>query len=222
MKSKFSHLLKTIIFSCLSLLLNYSLKAQDLIIKGRISDSLSMQPITGATVTVKNTSRATLSKANGEFSISAVKGDQLQITFVGYTDKTIEVTGNELLLIQIAPAYMQLNEVVVTALGIRKETKKLGYAVQEVKGEDLVKAREHNPVNSLVGKIAGLTVGASAEMLQGPQLLLRGRGISLFVVDGVPINSDTWNINPDDIETFTVLKGATASALYDFAELMVQ
>ncbi|WP_315820159.1 TonB-dependent receptor plug domain-containing protein [Paraflavitalea speifideaquila] len=86
--------------------------------------------------------------------------------------------------------------------------------MQEVKGEDLVKAREPNPINSLVGKVAGLTVGASAEMLAGPQLVLRGQGISLFVVDGVPINSDTWNISPDDIESYTVLKGATASALY--------
>ncbi|HTF28108.1 MAG TPA: TonB-dependent receptor plug domain-containing protein, partial [Flavitalea sp.] len=95
-----------------------------------------------------------------------------------------------------------------------KERKKLGYAVQEVKGEDLIKAREPNPINSLVGKVAGLTVGASAEMLMAPQLILRGRTIGLFVVDGVPINSDTWNISPDDIETYTVLKGATASALY--------
>ncbi|HEY0608219.1 MAG TPA: SusC/RagA family TonB-linked outer membrane protein, partial [Chitinophaga sp.] len=98
--------------------------------------------------------------------------------------------------------------------GIKKEVKRLGYAVQEIKGEDLVKAREPNPINGLTGKVAGLTVGASAEMLGTPQVLLRGSAINLYVVDGVPINSDTWNISPDDIESYTVLKGATASALY--------
>lgn len=114
-----------------------------------------------------------------------------------------------------------VDEVVITALGVKSEKKKIGYAVQEVQGSTLVKSREPNAINSLVGKVAGLTVGPSAEMLSAPQLVLRGsdirRGQSvLFVVDGVPINSDSWNISPDDIESYTVLKGPSAAALYGY------
>ena len=118
------------------------------------------------------------------------------------------------LLIRLKERNSELNEVVVTALGVRKETKKIGYAVQEVKGEDLIKARDANPTTGLTGKVAGLSVGASAELLGTPTLLLRGNQITLFVVDGVPISSDTWNISPDDVETYTVLKGPAAAALY--------
>ena len=102
----------------------------------------------------------------------------------------------------------------VTALGVKKETKRLGYAVQEIKGQDLVKAREPNPINGLVGKVAGLDVAINREMLAAPAVSLRGGNISLYVVDGMPITSDTWNISPDDIESYTVLKGLAATALY--------
>ncbi|RZK33343.1 MAG: SusC/RagA family TonB-linked outer membrane protein, partial [Hymenobacter sp.] len=110
--------------------------------------------------------------------------------------------------------HQELEEVVVTALGIKKEARTIGYTTQEIAGAQLVKAREPNPVNSLTGKIAGLTVAPSAELLGRPQLILRGSSNILFVVDGVPVNSDTWNISADDIETYTVLKGPNAAALY--------
>jgi TonB-dependent SusC/RagA subfamily outer membrane receptor len=212
---QFNHI--TLLSLCIItiLLFNVSLSAQVNIIRGKVADSTSQSPVAGATVFVRNSNIATSTNASGEFSINASSQDELIISSVGYESQTIRVTGNNL-QITLAQTSRQLNEVVVTALGIKKETKRLGYSVQEVKGEDLLKAREPNPINSLVGKVAGLTVGASAEMLQGPQLVLRGRSIGLFVVDGVPINSDTWNISPDDIETFTVLKGSTAAALYGF------
>ena len=104
----------------------------------------------------------------------------------------------------------------MTALGVKKELRTIGYSTQEIKGEDLVKAREPNPLSALTGKVAGLNVGISAEMLARPQILLRGNSNLLFVIDGVPVNSDTWNINPDDIESYTILKGPNASALYGF------
>jgi hypothetical protein len=85
----------------------------------------------------------------------------------------------------------------------------VSYSTQEIKGNELVKAREPNAVNGLVGKIAGLTVGPSAEMPGRPELLLRGSRIDLYVIDGVPINSDTWNLSPDDIESYTVLNQPT-------------
>ncbi|MFX6226206.1 TonB-dependent receptor plug domain-containing protein, partial [Acinetobacter baumannii] len=81
--------------------------------------------------------------------------------------------------------------------------KKIGYAVQEVKGSDVNKVRDANPVNALVGKVAGLSVGASSERLGRPEFVLRGSKDLLFVIDGVPVNSDTWNVSPDDIETYS-------------------
>ena len=109
-----------------------------------------------------------------------------------------------------------LNEVVVTALGIKKDVRTTGSSIQTVDATTLIKAREPNPINSLVGKVAGLTIGPSAELLRRPTIALRGNTDVLFVVDGIPINSDTWNISNDDIDTYTVLKGASASALYGF------
>jgi TonB-linked SusC/RagA family outer membrane protein len=114
-----------------------------------------------------------------------------------------------------------VGEVVVTALGIKKEKKKLGFAVSEIQGASLVKARETNVVDNMVGKVAGLTIGQSAELLGTSQIVLRGsdirRGQSvLFVVDGVPINSDAYNLSPDDIEKVSVLMGPAAAALYGY------
>ena len=115
----------------------------------------------------------------------------------------------------------KVDEVVVTALGIKKDKKKLGFAVQEVNGSDLVKAKEPNVINSLVGRVAGLTIGQSAEILGSPAVVLRGSDINrgqsvLFVIDGIPINSDAYNLAPDDIDKVTVLKGPAAAALYGY------
>ena len=103
---------------------------------------------------------------------------------------------------------------VVTALGIRKDKSKIGYSVQDIKGDEVITARDQNPLTGLTGKIAGLSIGASPELLGTPTVLLRGNQLSLYVVDGVPISSDTWNISPDDVESYTVLKGPSAAALY--------
>ena len=115
----------------------------------------------------------------------------------------------------------KVDEVVVTALGIKKDKKKLGFAVQEFSGSALTKAKEPNVVNSMVGRVAGLTIGQSAEILGAPSIVLRGsdprRGQSvLFVVDGIPVNSDAYNLAPDDIDKVTVLKGPAAAALYGY------
>lgn len=105
-------------------------------------------------------------------------------------------------------------EVVVTALGVKKEVKKLGYDVTEVKGDDVSKVRASNPLEALSGKVAGLNVGASTEMLGKPQIVLRGSKDLLYIIDGVPISSDTWNLNANDIESYSILKGPNAAALY--------
>lgn len=180
---------------------------------GTVSTSDNHAPLVGATVRIKGSQRQTLTDATGHFAITATSKDVLVITSIGYGTLEIPAT-DKLDQIVMNTDARNLNEVVVTALGIRKEVKRIGYAVQEVKGEDLTKARDANPISGLTGKVAGLSVGPSAELLRKPTVLLRGNEISLYVVDGIPISSDTWNISPDDIETYTVLKGPAAAALY--------
>ena len=193
--------------------LPFLLQAQNVEVKGKISDAATGKPIDGATILVKSSNAGTSSNAAGEFSVSAKKGEKLAISIVGFESQTVSASANNMTIFLVADS-KQLNEVVVTALGVKKEAKKIGYSIQEVKGADLLKAREANPVNGLVGKVAGLNVGINAELLASPTVLLRGSPLNFYIVDGIPINSDTWNISPDDIETYTVLKGPTAAALY--------
>ena len=198
---------------------NSILHAQDVqerLISGKVVDP-DGQFIPGVNIVVKGTSVGTITDADGLYSLNVTQENPVLVfSFVGYTTQE-HVIGNESTInITLASEAQNLMEVVVTALGIKKEMRTIGYSTQEVKGQDLLKAREPNPINALTGKIAGLTVGSSAEMLGRPQLVLRGSNNILFVVDGVPVNSDTWNISADDIESYTVLKGANAAALYGF------
>ena len=183
-------------------------------ISGRVSDAETTEALAGATVAVKDANRGTVSDADGIFNMEAKPGEILVVSYVGYATQTIVLGNQPVINVELRVDNM-LQEVTVAALGLNKEKAKVGYAVQDVKGDDLLKAREPNAVNSLAGKVAGLTVGASPELLGAPNLSLRGSN-PIFVVDGVPVNSDTWNISADDIETFTVLKGPAAAALYGF------
>lgn len=183
------------------------------IISGKVTSSEDKTELIGATVKVKNSNKGSTTDASGMYKIEARQGEVLEISYVGFVAQQVTVATSTIIDIELKADNAILSDVVVTALGFKKEKASLGYAIQEVKGENLIKAREQNPVASLTGKVAGLTVGASPELLGAPGVLLRGKS-PLYVVDGVPINSDTWNISPDDIESITVLKGPTASALY--------
>jgi TonB-linked SusC/RagA family outer membrane protein len=189
--------------------------AQDNAITGKVVEQ-NGSGIPGVSVLIKGTSKGTTTDGTGSFKITVSAKAVLVFRYVGFKTQEIAVSSQTNLSVVLAQDTKQLEEVVVTAMGIKKEARSLGYTTQDVKGEDLVKAREPNPINSLTGKIAGLTVNPSAEMLGRPQLVLRGNADLLFVVDGVPINSDTWNISSDDIETYSVLKGPNAAALYGF------
>lgn len=202
----------SLILSMLSLMLPITVFGQDAI-KGKIIDSKGIS-IPGVSVSIKETKLGTTSDLNGNFSLNARTGQTLIFSFLGFKKQELLLKSNADLNIVLQDDSKNLNEVIVTALGIKKEAKKIGYSVQEVKGEDLVKARDQNPITGLTGKIAGLSVGPSAELLRKPTVLLRGNEISLYVVDGIPISSDTWNISPDDIDSYTVLKGPAAAALY--------
>ncbi|HEY9006312.1 MAG TPA: SusC/RagA family TonB-linked outer membrane protein [Ohtaekwangia sp.] len=184
-------------------------------VTGRVTSGEDASPLPGVNILVKGTAIGTITDADGRYSISVPTADAtLVFSFVGYISQEVALAGRTSADIVLASDATQLSEVVVTALGVEKDVAKLGYSQQKVNGSELVKAREPNAMNSLVGKVAGLTVGASSEMLGRPQLVLRGETNLLIVVDGVPVVSDTWNISPDDIESYTVLKGPAAAALY--------
>lgn len=201
------------IYFALTFLL-FAAGAQGQKIAGKVVASGSNDVLPGASISVKGTSKGTVTDANGAFSVDANVGQTLVVSYVGYeTTEFVPATTSNVVIALVESS--QISEVVVAALGVKKEKARLGYAVQDVKGSDIVKAREPNVINALVGKVAGLTVGASPELLGAPSISLRGSN-PIFVVDGVPINSDTWNINADDIETYTVLKGPAAAALYGF------
>lgn len=191
----------------------FLLLAQELI-SGKVISTLDQSPISSVSVLIKGGSKGTMSNVDGVFTIRANKGAILVFSGVGVKTKEVVVVEVASMIVQLEQTQNLMNEITVTALGIKKETKRLGYSVQEIKGADLVKAREPNPINSLVGKVAGLDVNISKELLGAPAVSLRGQNISLYVVDGMPINSDTWNLSPDDIETYTVLKGLAATAIY--------
>jgi TonB-linked SusC/RagA family outer membrane protein len=199
------------------LLLPGLVAAQGRTVRGTITAATDNSPLPGVSVIVKGSTVGTTADGGGNYTINLpAGGETLVYSFIGFASQEVEAGNREVIDIRLAEDVESLSEVVVTALGIPKDKKTLGYAIQEVKGQDLIKAREPNPINALAGKVAGLTVGASPELLRRPQVALRGNTDLLYVVDGVPINSDTWNLSPDDIETYTVLKGPAASALYGF------
>ncbi len=205
------------LFSALAFSSGLYAQAQKFPVKGRVIDSADQAGLLGATVSIKNSNVGTITNENGEFSINCSAGEILEVNYIGYSPSSQTVTaGITSYNFTMHENYKLINDVVITALGVRKEKKLISYASQEVNGADLTKAREPNAINGLTGKVAGLTVGASAELLGNPQVLLRGGAIYLYIVDGVPINSDTWNINADDIESYTVLKGPVASSLYGY------
>ena len=226
------------ILYCLTLLVfQFSALAQNSF-KGKVLDAATGNAVVGANVTVVKSKATTVTDAMGSFTVNANIGDQIIVSSVGFSSKTVTI-GNGALLIQLSAKADVLDEVVVTALGIKREKKKLGYASQELKGENLTVARETNVVSQLAGKIAGVTVvggnsgiGGSARVtIRGERSVDLNKNQPLYVIDGVPISNsivgangrgnmevDFGNgagfVNPDDVESINVLKGPAASALY--------
>ena len=182
-------------------------------ITGTVTDE-NKQPLPGVVVQLKQSTKGTSTDIYGRFIITAGPGQVLVFKFLGFEPQEATVGTSNTMAVMLKGDSKALNEVVVTALGIKKGTRRIGYSVQTVNGEDVTMARDPNPITGLAGKVAGLSVGPSAELLGAPSVRIRGNQISLYVVDGIPINTDTYNISPDDIETYTVLKGPAAAALY--------
>jgi TonB-linked SusC/RagA family outer membrane protein len=213
--------------------------AQTRILTGVVKDSTN-QPLVAATVTIQGTKISTTTAADGSFTISNAPAGSINlvVSYVGYTTQTLPIGSNQTSVdVTLQSSANTISDVVVTALGIKKDERKLGYSVSTVNGNQLTKARETNVALSLSGQVAGLNVhGTSGGPGGTARILLRGMpsmnsgGSPLFVINGVPMDNSNrgsageWggadegdgigNINPDDIETMTVLKGQAASALY--------
>ena len=230
MKTKFRIILT--LFLAFTVQLSF---AQQLTVTGTVSDDSGM-PLIGATVAIAGTSTGTTSDFDGNYSIKANEGDVLSVSYVGYSSQDITVGTSTTVNVTLA-ADNSLEEVVVTALGIKRDEKALGYSVQSIKGEGMTEARESNISNALSGKIAGVqvtgtsgSVGASSRIVLRGNASITGNNEPLYVVDGVPIDNRSFgnagsgggvdlpngaaDINPDDIESVTVLKGPNAAALY--------
>jgi TonB-linked SusC/RagA family outer membrane protein len=190
------------------------------VITGQVQSKTDQSPIIGATIVIKGTKIGTSTGLDGKFFIKAKEGDILVITGIGIAKQEIIVSARDNVIINAVADTRNLNEVVVTATGIKKESKRLGYALQTVDASTLTQAREADPINSLKGNAAGLAININQEIGHPADIIMRGENGSderpMFVVDGVPISSDTYNINADDIESFTILKGPNAAALYGF------
>jgi TonB-linked SusC/RagA family outer membrane protein len=195
----------------------------------------------GVSIQIKGTSKGTITDEKGNFSINANPGDVLVISMVGYESKQVTVGNDKNITVSLAPQDSQLGAVVVTALGIKRSEKTITYATQQVDGLEITKAKDPNLVNTLNGKVAGLTISSSSSGVGGSaKVILRGNksgmnsNQALYVIDGVPMNNNLTNqptsvyggstaydggdpisnLNPEDIESISVLKGASAAALY--------
>ena len=191
------------------------------LVTGQVLTKSDQTPIGGATILIKGSKVGTSTGVDGRFGIRAKEGDILVISGIGIIKQEVVVGSERNIIININTDSKNLNEVVVTATGIKKEAKRLGYALQSIDASALTQAREADPINSLKGQAAGLEININSEIGHPADVIMRGENDPqldrpLFVVDGVPIGSDTYNINADDIESFTVLKGPNAAALYGF------
>ncbi len=223
-------------------------KNKEVLITGVVKDAKGY-PLPGASLRIKGSNIGTAADNSGKFSLKVPENSVLIVSYAGFENKEIAIGSETNFEIVLLEDNKQLNEVVVTALGIKRERRSLGYAVSEVKGEDLTKARENNIANSLVGKVPGLDIsstsggaGAATSVVIRGASSLSQTNQPLYVINGVPMeNKPTGlnninpngnsggqydnapdlgdaigNLNPDDIESISVLKGAAASALYGY------
>ena len=213
--------------------------AQDRQISGIVTSSEDNSPLPGVNIAVRGTNRGTTTGADGSYKISVDKQSTLVFSFVGFQAQTINVVDRTNINVALTTEVGALEEVVVTALGITREKKSLGYASQEVKGDQVNTAKESNFINSLSGKVSGVEIKRNNNLGSSSNIVIRGfksltgNNQALFVVDGVPIdNANTTSvgtaqggggydygnaasdINPDDIESINILKGAASTALY--------
>jgi ferric enterobactin receptor len=233
---KFSVKIITLLFFLLPLLSNGQT------VTGKVVDEKDGKPLEGATVSVKGKTAATKTDTKGEFSIAAVKGDVLLVTSINFENKQSRVKDGGALYISLAKTEKNLDEVVVTAMGISRTKRSLGTPAQSVKGEDLAESQRENVLTSLAGRVAGVDItttsgqpGASVGIIIRGAVSMDGNNQPLIVIDGLQVDNSTFSqgnlfsdgpnrnndytnrladLSPSDIENITVLKGPEAAALY--------
>ena len=208
-------------------------------IQGRVVDEQG-EALIGVNVSINGGSGGTITNLNGDFTIRVTKNDFLKVSYIGYTTQMVKISDKTVYNITMASDTKALDEVVVTALGIKREAKALTYNVQEIKAAGITKVKDANFINSLSGKVAGVTInqsssgtgGSSRVVMRGTKSLF-GENNALYVLDGIPMQglrtkqSDNFyesvevadgdgisNINPEDIESMSILTGASAASLY--------
>lgn len=241
MTNSFNYLRKVFLILMSLLAISPALIAQQGI-SGTITDATDGTPLIGATVLIKGTTNGTVTDVSGNFLLENLEvGNIIEVSFLGYISQDVVYDGT-IIRVSLKQGSENLNEVVITALGIERATKALGYSVQEVNGGDLIQVKDPNLLNNLTGRVAGVQivqgnsgVGSSSKMVIRGESSLSGDNQPLFIVDGVPVNNYTnssitdsddsgaqevdygngaGDINPDDIESISILKGASAAALY--------
>ena len=212
--------------------------AQNVTVTGTVTDQFG-DPVIGATVKVVGSTVGVVTDLDGNYSISVPSNGKLEYSYIGCSTQVVPVGGKSNVNVTMKEESMAIDEVVVTALGVKRQARSLGYSTTQVKGDDFTMARDANLGNALSGKIAGVSVAGNATGSTGSSRViirgnasLTGNNMPLYVVDGVPFDNTnqgsagTWggadmgdglnNINADDIESIQVLKGAAASALYGY------
>ena len=237
----------TILIAVFCIIFTINVQAQEKSISGTVTSKSDGSSLPGVSIVVQGTTRGAETDFDGKYTIKASEGDILSFSFIGMKTKQVTVGTTNTIDIVLDEDSDQLDEIVVTALGIKKTRKSLTYAAQDINAAELNTVKQTNPMNSLSGKVAGLNVTRSASGTGGSvKVVLRGNSSignnqPLYVVDGIPLQNpsssqpgDTFGdvnggnkdggdalslINPDDIESLSVLKGASASALYGSAGL---
>jgi TonB-linked SusC/RagA family outer membrane protein len=211
------------------LLLGFMVQAQTKRITGTVKDFTDGSPLIGVTVMIKGTLQGTTTDIDGRYELEATAEDVLVFRFIGMVTDEVPVGEQQIINVDMMPDIATLEQVVVTALGIRREERTLTYNVQSVQSEEIVSSRQENLVNALQGRVSGVQItstsgapGAASEIILRGATSVDGDNQPLFVIDGVPISNasvrGTTNraadINPNDIESISILKGAAAAALY--------
>lgn len=225
-----------LLFGLVFLVSTQGLFAQEQTVTGTVTDAESGMPLPGVTVIQKDTSKGTSTDFDGVYTLDVPEDAVLVFSMVGFLTQEVPVSGTTI-NVQLEISTESLDEVVVTALGLTREKKSLGYAVTELQSEEINTVKDYNVANSLVGKVAGVTITQSGGVGSGSRIVIRGNNSlsgynqALIVVDGIPINADgsssggdiynstptgggITDINPADIESLSVLKGPNAAALY--------
>ncbi len=239
---KFPFLFKASVVNLLIILVAAASAFAQTTISGKVTDGDSNEPLPGVTITVKGTSIVVGTNVNGLYSVTAASNATIVFSFVGYKTQELAVAGRTTIDVKLHLAAAELKDVEITAYNIKRERRVLGYSTTEVKGATLTEARETNFVNGLEGKVAGVNVsnvatgpGGSANVVIRGISDLTGSNQPLYVIDGIPMQNTTYsqtdvgggyggadggdgtiNINPDDIETVSILKGSAATALYGY------